>query len=208
MGVRIYTEPSVEPIALAQLREHLRLDPYEFDSSGVGSHPHDDMIMRMLTGARQEAEEITGLSIALKTYELALDAFPDDQDVELPYPPLVSISAVAYVTTDSAGDYVEETLDASAYTMDRHQRTEGWVSPAAGTTWPTPSELANAVKIRYRAGYQIPEPDSSAEDALTMPGGLFEALVLLTQARYDKDPNAREQAERLLQTFVVRLRMA
>lgn len=216
MGIRIVTQPTVEPITLADLRKHLSIEPYDVDSSGEGTHPHDAMIMAMLAAAREHAEQFTGQSIALKTYELALDEFPADEDIELPHPPLVSISSVTYVTTDSAGDYVEETINSDAYTIDRNQPGAGWLMPAAGTDWPTPSAVANAVKVRYRAGYQVPEPDSSAEDADTLPQSIRAALLVLVDHLYEnrgavsaKAPNEMPMAvEVLLRPHRVRLGMA
>lgn len=217
MGLRIVTDPTVEPITLDDLRKHLGIEPYNVDSSGVGDHPHDGMIMAMLGAAREYAENFTGLSIALKTYELALDAFPADGDIELPHPPAVSIESVTYVTTDSVGDYVEDTVDAADYSIDRHQAAygAGWLSPAAGSSWPSPSAVINAVKIRYRAGYQVPEPDSSSEDAETLPYAIRAALLVMVDHLYEnrgavgKNPNEMPFAvEALLRPLRVRLGMA
>jgi uncharacterized phiE125 gp8 family phage protein len=218
MGIRIITPPEVEPVTLADLRAHLGIEPYELDSSGNGTHPHDAMIMAMLGAAREHAEQFTGRSVALKTYELALDAFPADGDIELPHPPVVSVESVVYVTTDSAGDYVEETIDSADYSLDRHQADAGaaWLSPAAGASWPAASELINAVKIRYRAGYQVPEPDSSAEDAEALPFALRAAMLVVVGYLYEhrgdlqgKGPNEMPfAAEALLRPLRVRLGMA
>lgn len=217
MGTRIITPPAVEPITLADLRAHLGIEPYELDSSGAGTHPHDGMVMAMLGAAREYAENFTGRSIALKTYELALDAFPADGDIELANPPLVSIESVTYVTTDSSGDYIEETVAAGDYTIDRHQTAygAGWLSPAVGSSWPTPSSVINAVKVRYRAGYQVPEPDSSAEDAESLPFAIRAALLVMVDHLYEnrgavgKNPNEMPfAAEALLRPLRVRLGMA
>jgi uncharacterized phiE125 gp8 family phage protein len=217
MGIRIVTAPEVEPITLADLRLHLGIEPYEVDSSGAGTHPHDRMAMAMLGAAREFVENYTGRSVALKTYELALDAFPDD-DIELPNPPTVSIESLAYVTTDSSGDYVEETVDATGYSLDRHQADSGaaWLSPAAGGSWPMPSPVINAVKIRYRAGYQVPEPDSSAEDADPLPYAMRAAMLLMVGHLYANREAVSDKAmtevpfavEALLRPLRVRLGFA
>ena len=214
MGVRIITQPAVEPITLADLRKHLGIEPYEVDSNGDGEHPHDAMIMAMLGAARAHAEEFTGRSIALKTYELALDEFPADE-IELPHPPAVRIEQVTYVTTDSAGDLVEETVAAEDYTLDRYLEP-GWVTPAINTTWPTASAVINAVKVRYVAGYQVPEPDSSAEDADALPGAIRAALLLMVGHLYENRAAASDKAttevplgvDALLRPYRVRLGMA
>jgi uncharacterized phiE125 gp8 family phage protein len=213
MGIRTVTEPTVEPITLANLRLHLGIEPYEVDSSGNGDHPHDAMIMAMLTAARSHAEEFTGRSIALKTYEATFDAFPDgDAELELPHPPLVSIEAVRYV--DAAGDL--QTLATDRYTSDRTDPTAGWLLCEASSTWPGAATVANAVRVEYRAGYQVPEPDSSAEDADTLPGSIRAALLLMVGHLYEnREAVANRQVlelplgvETLLRPYRVRLGMA
>ena len=183
MGVKVYTANTVEPLTLAVVRAHLGIEPYDVDSSGEGDHPHDEMIMAMLGAAREYVEGFTGRSVALKTYELALDEFPEDE-IELPNPPVVSVTSVTYVTTDSGGDYVEETIDTDAYTLDLNQPISAWLKPAAGTSWPSASAVMNAVKIRYLAGYQDPEPESSAPAAEALPYAIRAALLLMTGHLY------------------------
>jgi uncharacterized phiE125 gp8 family phage protein len=212
MGLRIAAEPDVEPITLADLRLHLGIVPYEVDSNGAGDHPHDAMIMAMLAAARTHAEEFTGRSIALKTYELRLDGWPEDTEVELPMPPLVSIESVKYIDADE----VEQTISATDYVIDTYEPTAGWLLPASGTTWPTPLAVVNCVRIRYRAGYQVPEPDSSPEDAPDLPGAIRAALLLLVGHFYENREAVSSKAltevplavTALLRPYRVRLGMA
>lgn len=183
MGVKVYEANTVEPLTLDVVRKHLGIEPYEVDSSGTGDHPHDEMIMAMLGAAREYVENFTGRSVALKTYELALDSFPADE-IELPYPPIVSIESVTYTTTDSSDDYVEETVEATDYALDQNQETAGWLKPAAGLSWPSASAVMNAVKVRYLAGYQDPEPASSDPAADPLPYAIRAALLLMVGHLY------------------------
>ena len=214
MGLRIVTEPTVEPITLADLRKHLGIEPYELDSAGEGTHPHDGMIMAMLTASRDFAEQFTGRSIALKTYQLSLDAFPDSTEIELPMPPLVSVESLTYV--DTAVE--EQSLTEADWVIDREQDAAGagWVLPVSGTAWPSTAAVINAVQVQYRAGYQVPEPDSNAEDALALPGSLRAALLLMVGHLYEnREAVSVKQAfevplavESLLRPYRVRLGMA
>lgn len=214
MGIRIVEYPTVEPITLADLRTHLGIEPYEVDSSGgAATHPHDTMIMAMLGAAREWAENFTGRAIALKTYELALDEFPASEEIELPHPPVVSVESVIY--TDSNLDPI--TIDAANYVLDQHQETAGYVKAALTYDWPTPAAVINAVKIRYRAGYQIPEPDSSVEDdADPLPYAIKAALLLMVGHLYaNREAVADKQmfevpfaADALLRPLRVRLGFA
>lgn len=211
MGLKIYTANTVEPLTLAVVRAHLGIVPYSVDSSGDGDHPHDEMIMAMLGAAREWAENFTGRSIALKTYELALDEFPDDE-IRLPNPPVVSISSVLYVDTDSQ----TQTMDANDYVLDNNQFCDGWLKPAVGVTWPATAAVMNAVKVRYLAGYQDPEPASSDPAAEALPYAIRAALLLMVGHLYaNREAVADRQqfevplaAEHLLRPLRVRLGMA
>lgn len=193
MGLKVYEQPTVEPLTLAVVRAHLGVEPYTVDSNGDGDHPHDEMIMAMLGAAREWAEGFTGRSIALKTYELALDEFPEDE-IELPNPPVVSITSVTYV--DTAGD--EQTIAAEDYVLDNSQFCQAWLKPASTTSWPSASAVMNAVKVRYLAGYQDPEPDSSAPEADPLPKAIRAALLLMVGHLY---ANRESVADK--QTFAV-----
>ena len=179
MGVKVYVANTVEPLTLAVVRAHLGIVPYELDSSGDGDHPHDEMIMAMLGAAREWAENFTGRSIALKTYELALDEFPDDE-IRLPNPPVVSIDSVIYVDADEQ----VQTVDPSDYVLDNSQFCEGWLKPAIDFTWPATAAVMNAVKVRYVAGYADPEPVSSDPAADTLPYAIRAALLLMVGHLY------------------------
>ena len=210
MGIRIYEAPTVEPLTLDVVRKHLGIEPYEVDSAGEGSHPHDEMVMAFLGAAREHAENFTGLSIAQKIYEMALDEFPADE-IRLPNPPVVQIERISYVDTDLQ----EQVIDATDYVIDQNQPLEAWLKPEVDYTWPATASVMNAVRIRYRAGYQVPEPDSSSPEAEALPYAIRAALLVMVDHLYEnrgavgKSPNEMPFAcEALLRPLRVRLGMA
>lgn len=193
MGVKVYLPNTVEPLTLAVVRAHLGITPYALDSNGDGTHPHDEMIMAMLGAAREWAEGFTGRSIALKTYELQLDEFPEDE-ISLPNPPVVSVESVQYVD----GDQQWQTLETTDYVLDNAQFCEHWIKPASGTNWPAAAAYMNAVKVRYQAGYQDPEPASSDPAAEPLPFAIRAAMLLMVGHLY-----ANREAVTDRQTFEV-----
>lgn len=146
---KIITAVAVEPISLAEARRHLDL-PGAFDSPQAPHHKDLD-IQAWITSARELAESYTGRALAEQTLEIALDEFPDGDDIELPRPPLVSITSVTYID----GDGTEQTLASNLYTTDTHQEPS-WLVPAYGTSWPATHDVINALKVRYVAGYSTP----------------------------------------------------
>lgn len=186
MGIKIVTQPIAEPLTLEECYAHLRIVPDE-ESSDL-THPDDSLILAQIGAARQFAEDFTGLSIAVKTYELALDAFPEDE-IKLPHPPLVEIESVRYVDPDE----VVQTVPSVQYVIDTYQTAQGagWLFPAKGVEWPATDDVVNAVKIRYRAGYAV---DGDGSDVEPLPYTVKAALLLIVGHLYEHREEATEKA--------------
>ena len=184
MGVKIITAPIAEPVTLQQCRDHLRVTPFEEGSSDE-AHPDDTIIMAMAAAAREWAENFTGLSLAAKTYELALDAFPDDE-IEIPHPPLIEVVQITYVDEDE----VVQTVPGDQYVIDNHL-LPGWVFPARGFYWPAADQVVNSVRVTYRAGYAV-EGDASGPEPL--PAVAQAAILLVLGHLYEHREDATERA--------------
>lgn len=143
--VTVVTQPTFEPVLLADAKLWLRIETADTDQ--------DDVITLLITAMREYAEELTGRAFAERVLELRMDGFPSDGGViELPYPPLRSVSSISYV--DSEG--VLQTLDSSPTGWQEDNIAEpGRVMPlSTATGWPdTLSGELGSVRIRYRAGY-------------------------------------------------------
>lgn len=136
MSLKLITAPTAEPVTLTEAKAHLRV---------IGAD-EDTYITALIVAARQAAEHITGRALMAQTWELALDAFK--AGISLPRPPLASITSIKYL--NDAGALT--TMDASAYLLDDHSEPARLL-PAYGATWPATRNQANAVLIRYVAGY-------------------------------------------------------
>jgi uncharacterized phiE125 gp8 family phage protein len=102
-----------------------------------------------------------GRSIGLQTLEARLDAFCE---IALPFPPVIDIVSVKYLDTDN----VEQTLAPDQYELMGNRLVTAW-----NVSWPSWLRRAEAVRIRYRAGYQtVPDPIRAA--ILLMVGDMFE----------------------------------
>ena len=79
--------PTVEPISLAQAKNHLRVDDAMTDD--------DDLISLFITAARIGCEKIQRRTyISSSSYRLSLDKIPNyNQDIIMPYPPLRSVDS-------------------------------------------------------------------------------------------------------------------
>ena len=138
MTLQLIEAPAAQPVTLAEAKLHLRVD----------HTADDDLITSLIVAAREAAEHMTGRALITQTWERVLDAFPC-AEIELARPPVVSIASVSYV--DAAGD--TQVMDSADYALD-NTTPPGWVLPsAAAGTWPAALDTANAVRVRFVAGY-------------------------------------------------------
>lgn len=137
MGLRLITPPAVEPVTAAEVRLQQRIDQTIEDS----------LIDLWIAAARQAAEQQCDRAFLTQTLELQLDAFATE--IALPRPRLIAVESVSYI---DASTQALVTLDPGAYAIDAFNEP-GWLLPAYGTRWPGSLEAANAVRVRYRAGY-------------------------------------------------------
>jgi len=136
MSRKLITAPTVEPIALADAKLHLR----------VGTTSEDTLISLMIAAAREECENEIRRALITQTWEKYLDAFPEA--IELFYPPLQSVTSISYV--DAAG--TPQTLASTEYVVDDKQEP-AWIVPADLKFWPLTRGVANAVTVRFVCGY-------------------------------------------------------
>lgn len=111
---------SVEPVTLAEAKAHLRV-----------IHASDDeMIGRLITAAREAAEQFTERSLVAASYRWVLDGF--EPQFVLPLWPTETVDAVTYLDDDD----VRQTVAAADYTFDADRLTLRPVD-----SWPSGSEV-------------------------------------------------------------------
>lgn len=165
MAYKIITQAEGHVLTLAELRRQCEVVPYESDSDGELTHPDDDLLLGYLDAAVEHAENFMGRAVALRTYEIALNAFPCGADaIELPMPPLVEL--VSFTSADDS----DGAIDAATYVLDDYYVVPRIVPLAA---WPYMTASPNAVKVRFRAGYS-----STDSDAQPLPHAIKQALLL------------------------------
>lgn len=110
----------------------------------------DTTLAHLIATAREQAEAATGCALVTQTLDWYLDGFPAGA-LEVPKGPLQSVTEIAYV--DPAG--VSQVLSPAQYQVDAaHER--GRILPSPGQNWPAVRDQANAVTVRYVAGFGAP----------------------------------------------------
>lgn len=104
MSLQLITPPAAEPVTLADVKAHLKIDTADEDA----------LITTLITAARARAEWHTGRAFITQSWILRLDAWPQDGIAEIPLPPLQAVSEIAV----TAPDGVRTVLDLSHYFVD------------------------------------------------------------------------------------------
>lgn len=135
--LKVITAPTVEPLTLDEVKEQAL--PAGTDD--------DNLLTRLISVAREQAESLTKRSLAPKTLELVLDTWPGSE-IRLPAGPVTAVSSVKYVDEDEA----EQTLSTDVYEVDTDSLVAR-VKLRSAESWPDLNEQLNAVRVRYTAGF-------------------------------------------------------
>jgi uncharacterized phiE125 gp8 family phage protein len=186
------TAPAEEPVSRDEAKLHLKID-----TSPPTAHPDDSLVDVLIKAARRWCERYQNRAYVTQTWTLYLDRFPDEDYVEIPLPPLQCVESMTY--KDAAGttqtvSFLDPSgtaqLETDDYLVDV-ARKPGRLYLKYGAYWPSTLDEAQAVQIRFVAGYglaaDIPEEVKSAiclklsdlyeNRGDEAPGGRFEAAV-------------------------------
>jgi uncharacterized phiE125 gp8 family phage protein len=169
MKLQITIHPAVEPVSLVEAKLHLRL---AVDAAGAAAYTtEDDWLARNIMAARIQAEQETGRAFITQTRAFYLDAWPDRNYIELPYPPLQS-AIVTYRLQDDVG------YDNPLYTVDVDKVSEpGRIIKQPNTSWPSGTLYTDKpIKITYICGYGL---------AADVPASIKAAILLKLSDLYE-----------------------
>jgi uncharacterized phiE125 gp8 family phage protein len=161
MNLVTITEPTAEPVSLSEAKLHLRVDHAD----------EDTLISGLISGARGQIEALCWHALMTQTLELVLDGWPCGDTIELPHPPLQSVTSISYKDVDG----VTTTLASDQYSVAKDSEP-GRIVLAPGCTWPGVTLwTAEAIRVRFVAGWL---------SAAAVPQRLKQALLLLVGEWY------------------------
>ncbi|WP_181704334.1 head-tail connector protein [Chthonobacter albigriseus] len=159
MPVRMILAPLIEPVSLAELKDHLRID-----------HAEEDAVLITLTVvARAAIERLARKAMITQTFRLFLDAWPESGVVSLPHAPVQSVPAVRVFAGGSM-----QTLDLAGFQLDAVSDPARLV--ALGTA-PQPERPIAGIEVDMVVGF-----GSAAAD---VPAPLRQAVKLLAARWYE-----------------------
>lgn len=152
------TPPMVEPLTLAEIRAHLRLDGEE----------EDDLLLALATVAREHLERETGLVLAARDFRLCLDDWPEDGILTIARGPVQAVKAV----TVYDGEGEPQVVDLGGHLLDGQSRPARlWLRET-----PAPGRVMNGIEVEFSAGF--------GESGTDVPKTLKRAMLLHVAAMY------------------------
>lgn len=162
MNFRIITPPVTEPITLLDAKAQCRVDIDDDDT----------LLTSYITAAREWCEAHDWRAYLTQTIELWLTMWPGGDSIELPRPPLQSVTKIEYYGVDDT----KYTLSTSVYGVDAISEP-GAVRLKYNQNWPaTPLRAYNAICVTYVAGW-------TTADAV--PQTIKQAMLLLIGHWYE-----------------------
>jgi uncharacterized phiE125 gp8 family phage protein len=139
-SLRTLTQPTVEPVSLAEAKSHCRVD----------TDADDALISAYIKAAREWCEAYCDETFVHSQYRMTLDSFP--VEIELPRPPMASAgTATAVSVTYTLENQSTATLSTSEYRVDRNS-VPGVLRTNYNGSWPSHLLDYNAVTVTWWAG--------------------------------------------------------
>mgnify|MGYP003649325872 CR=1 FL=1 len=157
--------PSLEPVTLAEVKTHLRVDHTD----------EDDYIAALISAAIEQLEGHVGIlgGRALVNQSWRQDFGGFAADLRLSLSPLVSVTSVTYYDADNA----QQTLAASVY-QAFDDALGPYLATAPGESWPSAYGRVDAVSVTFVAGY--------GATAASVPAPIRAAIMLAVGNWYDE----------------------
>lgn len=198
MAFEIITQPACEPLTVLQVCEHLRINAYDSEIDEALNSYVDVLI----TAVRQDVEDFLGRALITQTCRYYLDCWPSLDYIELPKPPIQSVTSVKYTDSDGTettwnvpdtGEYIVDTLN-----------FKGRITLGYNKYYPTATLYpSNPIKIEFVCGY-----GNAPED---VPRRIIQAMLIQIAELYENREtvvigqtiNKLDTVERLLWPYVV-----
>lgn len=190
-GLKIVTQPSIEPISVVEAREHLRLDD-DVDKS---------QIMSYIVATREWAENYTGRHFISRTMQMFLDGATEvdnplwegmrtgidvidyNNSIEFPVSPVQSVSSIKYYNDSDA----QSTWATTNYFVDVVSQPAKIVLRTGGT-YPTDLRPANGLEINFTSGYG----DNITDVPEAIRVAMLQYLTFMYEHRGDYDKDVKE----------------
>ena len=169
MIITITIPPATECVSLTETKLHLRLATTVAEA--VAYTNEDDLLNRLITAARTQAEQETGRRFITQTLTMYLNGWPAERFIRIPYPPLQSATVTYRLEGDDDYDETLSTADVDIVSEPGRiilQPNESWPSGTLYTDKP--------IKIVFVCGYGL---------AVAVPENIKDAILVKLEDAYN-----------------------
>lgn len=163
-GPGCIVRPILEPVSLAELKLHLRIDHSD----------EDEYLKAILLVARERVEDFTARALLTQTWRICLDLFPSGDFIELPYGNLQSVTSLKYKDSDGVETTIAETTE---YLVETNGTDRGRIVLPYGESWPSFTAYpSQPISIVFVCGWT---------KATDVPSAIKAAILLLAADSYN-----------------------
>lgn len=169
---KVTTEPTAEPISLAEFKDALRVSGNDFDAD----------LSQLLKEARQCVEADSMRKLVTQTVTMYLEEFPGQDEIEFRLYPITAVNSVKYYD----GDGTLQTLSTDYYWTNLVE-VPPEIRLKSGLWWPlTQLDRPNAVEISLACGSAVTAVDVAAKLAIKERGKLMWSGCGGSEANYQR----------------------
>jgi uncharacterized phiE125 gp8 family phage protein len=137
----------------------------------------------LIPAAMALAESETDRQIITATWTLYMDDFPASGTIiELPKPPLQSVTHVKYYDTAGVQQTWTESGNYTVVAPSGPYAEKGYIAPEYGITYPSTQAIKNAVEVQFLAGY--------GDSYKNVPPLIRAAMLLIVGEQFERRENA------------------
>lgn len=169
IGSITVTAEDAEIVTLTKAKAQCRVDGTD----------EDTLITRLISTARRHAEKYTRWALVGKTMEYRLDRWPNCHLIELPLPPLRSVTGITYTDEDE----VTATWATTEYVVDVNS-TPGRIAISSDGAYPS-TTLRPIAGITITATCGFIYPPGSPTIRLALPEDVEHAILMAVNRFYE-----------------------
>ena len=157
----------LSPITLEEIKDHLQIERGETGS--------DEVLKGLRAASVEMAQNITGRKLMSQKWDVYFDDWPDGNEIELPFSPLISVSTAGITYTGSTSNTI--TLGSTSWAVDTVSEPPRIVLDNTVNSWPTDElHYNNPIRIVGTYGYSASSdiPRSIRHAMLLMIGHWYE----------------------------------
>ena len=152
MKLVVNTGPTIEPITLLELKNHLKIDV----GTLADSAQEDTVLNSLIKASRKHVENITRRRLVSQTWDYYLDGWPCEDYIKIPFGNLSATVAVTYYDSTGGSTTFGQAVAGGSTGYDIEQNGEGIgrLVLAYNADWPTETlRPSHPVKITFKCGY-------------------------------------------------------